>query len=496
MKFLKTNSTISPLLPAIASTAIPLFVLILLLAAGRAGAQANCISFESPLAGSVYPTPSCTVSLNVVCPNVTKVDLQARYFPAGSDSAVIVALGTLSRPPYKLIWNTSNLPNQLFTGIGILAEATISGAASQIARQEGIFLTHQKPDRKFVPIPYTPNSHNPGKESSARRFEFSEPQKSGTAAVVWNEKELTFHVNVKDPSFYSTQPDRDMTKAGLEIMIDPARKKAPHPADNTLFFFIPIKGNPSATEYRTEISDGGFKLVPHRSRVNHQYNVGIGEFKGYNIRFSVPRDVFGKSFPDTIGCNMALWILDDNGNAQAVSLTGGNRFEMYSPFIWDDYYRLHKPLLMNTALQWIIFSIAGFLLALGVYALVTRLRKPQLLSNFERTEEEKHAFERVNTVIEQELVKKELTIDMVAVKCNMDAQALNNLIKRNTGFTFMNYLQFCRTEVAKERLRSSRTTEKSIADLCGFANAIEMEKCFTKFHHTTPYKFRIQQQVS
>jgi len=497
MNFFNTKSTLPPARPAFVPVVIPLLILILLLLPYTAGAQPNCISFESPLAGSIYPTPSCTVSLNVECKGVTKIDLQARYLPAGSDSAVVVPLGTLSRPPYKLIWNTSNLPNQLFTGIGISAEAFITGAKPQIARQEGIFLTHNKPERKIIPILYMPNAQNTVKEADAQKFNIGDPQKSAFTSVVWNEKELTFHLSVKDPSFYSTQPGRNLADAGLEILIDPSRKKAPHPADSTLFFVIPLSGAPYSIDYRTEIADGAFKLIPHSSRVNYQHNVGISEFKGYNIRFSIPREVFGRTFPDTIGCNMVLRLLDDNGQIQKVALAGGNNaFDMYSPFVWHDYYRLHKPLLMNTALQWFIFSAAGFLLALAVYAAIAKMRKPQLLSNFERSEEEKDAFERVNTVIEQELVKKDLKADTVAGKCGMDVQALSSLIKRNTGFSFINYLQFCRTEVAKERLRSSRSSEKSIADLCGFASAMEMEKCFLKFHHTTPYKFRTQQQVA
>jgi AraC-like DNA-binding protein len=497
MNFFKIKSTIPPILSALTPVIILLSAVLTLLLAPAAAAQPNCIMFEAPLAGSIYSTPSCTVSLKVECAGVTRVDLQAQYRPEGSDSTVIVTLGTLSRPPYKLIWNTANLPNQLFTGIGILAEATISGAPSQIARQEGIFLTHNKPERKIIPIPYMPNAQNAGKEAAAQKFNISDPQKSAVASVVWNEKELTFHVNVKDPSFYSTQPGRNMADAGLEILIDPARKKAPHPADGTMFFVIPLSGAPYSIDYRAEIADGAFKLVPNSARVNYPHNVGISEFRGYNIRFSIPREAFGRTFPDTIGCNIVLRLLDDNGQVKKIALSGGsNMFEMYSPFIWHDYYRLPKPLLMNTALQWFIFSAVGFLLALAVYALISRMRKPQLLSNFERSEEEKRSFERVNTVIEQELVKKDLKADTVANKCGMDVQALSNLIKRNTGFSFINYLQFCRTEVAKERLRSSRSSEKSIADLCGFASAMEMEKCFLRFHHTTPYKFRTQQQVA
>jgi len=498
MSPLKINWTTRPALPVVAAAA----VITALLACGAARAQSGprpnsgCLTFESPLAGNVYSAPSCTVSLNVDCGNVSRVELQARYHPENSDSAVIVSLGSISRPPYKLIWNTSNLPNQLFTGIGILAEAMLPNGTTHIARQEGIFLTHNPVRRTASPIPYSPSASSVNTEAFARKFDMGDPQKSATSVIAWNEKELTVHVAVKDPSFYSNQPGRNIADAGLEILIDPARRRSPHPGNGTLFFVVPLSGSPYKINYSAEINGGAFRLVPQTSSTGCQYNVGRSEFKGYTIGLSIPKEAFGRAIPDTIACNMVLRVLDNQGQVQKISLSGGNVFEMYSPFCWPDYYRLNKPLLMNAGLQWFIFSAAGFLLALGIYLLISKLRKPHLLSSFERSEEEKVVFERVNSVIEQELIRKDLKIDYVAGKCDMEPQALNGLIKRCTGFSFINYLQFCRTEVAKERLRSSRSSEKSIADLCGFTSAMEMEKCFAKFHHTTPYKFRAQHQVA
>jgi AraC-like DNA-binding protein len=493
MRHFKIKSTILPALQALVIVAS-----LYILAFRAASAQPNCISFEAPLAGAVFSTPSCTVSLNVECTGVTRVDLQAQYLPAGSDTAVIVSLGTITRPPYKLIWNTQNLPNQLFTGIGILAEATLSGGRQpQIARQEGIFLTHNPVKRNSIPVPYSPNAASLiNNETYAQKFDMGGLQASAAGVIAWNERGLDVYVNVRDPSFHINRSGHNIAEAGLEVLIDPAVKRAPHPADSTMFFVIPLSGAPHSIHYRADIVDGAFKLVPQSSRVSHTHSVGLTEFQGYTVRFSIPREAFGRTMPDTIGANLVLRTLDNEGRVRKVSLAGNNVYEMYSPFSWHEYYRLPKPLLANIVLQWLIFTAAGFLLALCAYAIVAHLRKPQLLSNFERSEEEKRSFDRANNIIECELVRKDLKIEYVANKCGLDPQALNSLIKRNTGFTFINYLQFCRTEIAKERLRSSRASEKSIADMCGFSSAIEMERCFAKFHHTTPYKFRTQQQVA
>jgi len=460
-------------------------------------AQTSCITFESPLSGTVFSTPSCTVALRADCANIRKVEFTARYFQAGTDSAIIVPLGTITRPPYKLIWNTHNLPNQLFTGIGILAEATLANNEIQIARQEGIFFTHNPVKRQTIPVRYSANSAEAkASEENTKKFVIDDSKISATANFSWNERGFNVNVSVKDPAFYSTRPGKQLNEAGIEVMIDPARRKGAHPADSTLFFIVPLQGAPYKINYLAQISAGTFRLNTKTSKVDYSYKTELREFKGYDISFTIPREAFGRALPDTIGANIALRLQDEEGTVHKVSLVGGSVFEMYSPIFWADCVKLKKPFLMNASVQWFMFFFAGLVLSFTAYLIISKIRRPQHLSNFERSEEEKRIFDQVKEIIDQDFVKKDLSLDQVAQKCAIDAQKLNTLIKRSTGFTFQNYLLYCRTEVAKERLRSSRSSEKTIADLCGFGSAVEMEKCFTKFHHTTPYKFRMDQQVA
>ena len=460
-------------------------------------AQSSCIAFESPLSGSVFSAPSCTVALRVDCADVRKVELTARYFQEGTNNPVVVPLGTITRPPYKLIWNTHNLPNQLFTGIGILAEATLANNEIHIARQEGIFFTHNPVKRKTIPVRYFAGSSDMKvTEENSQKFSISGGKVSAAANFSWNEKGLNVNVSVKDPAFYSTRPGMQLSEAGIEIMIDPAGRKGAHPADSTLFFIVPLQGAPFKIDYLAQISAGTFKLQTQSSKVSFKHRADLKEFKGYDISLTIPREIFGRTLPDTIGLNIALRLQDEEGGMQKASLIGGSTYEMYSPISWADCVILKKPLLMEAFVQWFLFFFAGLILSLVTYLIVLKIRKPHHLSNFERSEEEKRLFDQVKEIIDQDFVKKDLNIDQVAQKCSLDAQKLNILVKRSTGFTFQNYLLYCRTEVAKERLRSSRSSEKTIADLCGFQNAVEMEKCFAKFHHTSPYKFRMDQQVA
>jgi len=462
-----------------------------------ANAQSSCIAFESPLSGSVFSTPSCTVALRADCANIKKVEFTARYFQEGNNNPIIVPLGTITRPPYKLIWNTHNLPNQLFTGIGILAEATLSNNEIQIARQEGIFFTHNPVNRKTIPARY---SANPADAKVAQEylkpFTIDDDKISADANFSWNERGFNINVSVKDPAFYSTRSGKQLSEAGIEIMIDPARRKGAHPADSTLFYIVPLQGSPYRVNYTAQISGGTFKLQTQASNVNFRHRTELREFKGYDVSLTVPREVFGRTLPDTIGVNVALRLIDGEGRIRRISLVGGNNNEMYSPIFWADCVILKKPILMNAYVQWLLFFFAGLILSFTTYVIISKIRKPQHLSNFERSEEEKRLFEQIKEIIDQDFVKKDLSIDHAAQRCGLEAQKINALVKRSTGFTFQNYLLYCRTEVAKERLRSSRSSEKTIADLCGFQSAVEMEKCFSKFHHTTPYKFRMDQQVA
>jgi hypothetical protein len=289
--------------------------------------------------------------------------LQARYFPENSDSAVIVPLGTITRPPYKLIWNTYNIPNQLFTGIGILAEAILPNGTTQIALQEGIFLTHNPIKRKSIPIPYAVNIQKSG-ASVTQAFDLKDGQKSGHGFIVLNDSGLVVSVKVNDPSFYINRRGHDIADAGLEILLDPARKRSPYPTGGVLFYVVPLSGSPYKIDYRVNINNGTFKLVPQATRINYEYSVALREFRGYDVQFTIPKEAFGKSIPDTLGCNIILRVLDTAGQVKKIPLNGSNIHEMYSPVTWSEYHMPSKSIdsmIVNSALEaWTMYGRTGY----------------------------------------------------------------------------------------------------------------------------------------
>ncbi|MFP4013841.1 MAG: helix-turn-helix domain-containing protein [Chitinispirillaceae bacterium] len=486
MDSLKIHNKFSPLLVGT----------VLLLVLIKARAQEECISFASPLSGSVISTPSCTISLRTECDDIEQVEFKARYIPEGSDNKSVASLRTISRPPYKLIWNTSNLPNQLFTGIDLLAEATMGDGEIQLATQEGIFLNHNPVPQRQKPVHYTNRLNDPFVAENAIHFPFNDSQKQGYANLFWNEKELIVQLRLEDSTFYSNQPGKILYEEGMELLIDPNRSKSPYPSDSTLFLVVPLEGVPYRINYKTEFSPNGqFKLSPVSTRIDYDFSVDLREFKGFSVNLAIPKEAFGGSIPDTLGCNIILRTFNPNGPVNKYSLAGGNRHEMYSPVFWPDYHKVKKPILMNKAVQWGIFYLAGLIIVLICYVVFLNLISSKHKST-QYTDEEKGLFDRVKSIIEQELIKKDLDGTYIAKRAGLTPQKLSLLIKKHSGISFANYLMYCRAEVAKERLRSSRSSESSIADLCGFSSAAEMEKYFLKFYHTTPYKFRMEQQVA
>jgi transcriptional regulator GlxA family with amidase domain len=146
--------------------------------------------------------------------------------------------------------------------------------------------------------------------------------------------------------------------------------------------------------------------------------------------------------------------------------------------------------------MWTIFFISGFVITFIIYQILLSLKKPQKIIQFERSEAEQQQFDRIKEAIESKVTQKNLSHERFAHELKMSHKKLNKLIKKFTGMSFHNYLMFCRTEIAMERLRSSHCSEASIAESCGFSSVHELEKYFFKFHRTTPFKYRSQQQIS
>ncbi|MDG5814541.1 helix-turn-helix domain-containing protein [Chitinispirillales bacterium ANBcel5] len=443
----------------------------------------------------VLKEPACTIAVEVLCEEIKHVEFSASYFPYGSEEAQTTSLGLIDRPPFKMIWNTQNIPNQYFVGATLFAEGTTEDGDVEVVSFEGVFPFHNRFDYDFnlIPFAYTGSSRGP---ENALPFEMPISM-SASAWFHWNEKELVVSVEVRDPAFYSNSSKNFRHNNGVEIMFDVGNRKLPYPDHNTLFYFVPIDGSPYKVNYQPQYSqDGEFRITTHTESIDYSYKLKKREFNGYTVMLSIPAEAFGDEIPDTLGANVVLKITGEDGDQQNISLVPGSAYQIYSPAFWDRLYIQPKPLLMNRFVLWAIYFLIGLLLTFLGYAVHYLLRKPQMVKKFERSEEELEQFETLRSVISDELTNKTLSIEYVSKLVGVSVSKINAIIKTHTGHTFSSYLMQCRVEIARERLRSSRSSEASIAEQCGFKDVNEMEKYFVKFYHTTPYKFRSEQQVA
>jgi YesN/AraC family two-component response regulator len=171
-------------------------------------------------------------------------------------------------------------------------------------------------------------------------------------------------------------------------------------------------------------------------------------------------------------------------------------YETYSPYIWGTMELEPKPIQKKGWAQWVFFFFVGFGATFAGYFGHRFVRNYQLKLLKAKSEEERYEFETLKLAIEKKVILKDFNLEEAAHDTHITSVRINNILKRYAGMPFHDYLMFCRIEIAKERLRSSHLGEDVIAETTGFANKAEMEKFFLKFHHITPYKFRVEQQVA
>ncbi len=456
----------------------------------------ECINFVLPEQGSVIDIPSCTLQVDASCEKIKSVEFQARYFKFNNDTPVITSLGIISRPPFKMIWDVSEIPNQLLSGVSFLAEATFSKDSTETIKREGVFFTHQSVPRPSLIIPY----EFPGrKEILADSIVFTPPRLAMTitGSVYWNEKELTVIIDVKDPLFYVNMSRELLAGLGLEVLIDPSSSRKPYPHKDVQIYNLPLYGNAFRMIYKPVFDDSGsFTLASKSLPCDFNASIQKEDFKGFKIYFPIPMKEFSDSLPKSFGMNLIVKTLGEGNQIVRTPWVKGNVFEAYSPYIWGTTLLQSKPFYKNRLLMWGVFFVAGFLFTFIFYQIFTSFRKPHKIIRFERSEAEQQQFERIKEAIERKVTQKNLSNERFAHELKMSYKRLNRLIKKFTGMTFNNYLMFCRTEIAMERLRSSHCSEASIAESCGFGSVHELEKYFLKFHRTTPFKYRSQQQIS
>ncbi len=466
--------------------------------AQNAAGSPPCLGFQSPRPGSIISAPTCTLALAAQCP-LERVRLRAEYVSDSSGKAETVQLGELSRPPFKMVWRIDDIPNQLFEGAVIHAEGYSPEGISLSTVVEGVFLCHKPIPTRRSTVPYF---HRPisGKPKS-REFSFASPDSQTLVTVTpwWTTKWLRFDIKVDDLQFHTALPKEQLSTTGIELMIDRHRTRLPYPSSKSAIVIrVPLEGTPTQILHKPLFSTTGSYQLQRASKVfNYPCSLEVADFEGYSASIYLPMKLFGKERPDSIAANVLVRYIDQEDRMQEASWAPGTGTDQYAPFVWGTL-TFGSRYQMRTAALWISTSFAtGFIFSLLIgLALPTRRKRFNSLSKSERSEEEHEFLGRISDSIHAVVTDRDARIENVAQSVGLSSTQVNKLLKKNTGSPFLHHLMLARVELAKERLRSSHSSEKFIAESCGFSDVDEMEKFFKKFTGTTPYRFRQEFHVT
>jgi AraC-like DNA-binding protein len=456
----------------------------------------ECIRFVRPLTGEAITTPVCSLEIEKddCSRSIRNVEFQARFFDVGSDTPTVISVGEVTRAPYVVEWDISKIPNQLFSGVALLAEVKLSNGDIVAARQEGVFFLHQEVERQTYDVPF---AFSGTRSLSTDPIQLPSPRPGVTihAWVYWNENELAFLVKVHDPEFTGKLSAEQLATQGCEILIDPLRERKPFPGKDVFLFSVPLNGKPYRILYKPVQDDSGsFSFITSTSPSEINVEVTLSEGKGFSIYCPVPVAVFGQKIPETLSCNIVTKTLISAKEVKRTSWSKASLYDTYSPYIWGDLKLQERPVYMSRVLIGAIALGAGLLLTLLISAVVMLLSRPAIKNIAEQSDEDRQQFTAIREVLDSFVIAN-VSIDAAAKALEMTPKKLSTLLRKTTGMTFHDYMMYARIEIAKERLRSSHCSEETIALACGFHSQAEMEKFFFRFNHQTPAKFRSEQQV-
>jgi hypothetical protein len=403
----------------------------------------ECIRFISPVTGSAITTAACTLMVErVKCRrNIQKIEFQARYFPAGKDSSEIISIGSVSRSPYTIVWDISEIPNQLFSGASFFAEATMTNGDLEAIRREGVFFLHQEVTRPVAGVPFNFDNSRP---TEPTMLNIAPPRSDVTigAWVYWSSNNLIVHVDVKDPHFRRNLSRDELAATGIEILLDPALSRRPFPGQDVFIYSVPLNGKPYRTMYRPIPDDSGsFAFETSMSPCDFAVSVSTNDRQGFSIYCPIPITTIGTTLPDSLGFNLVVKTVSGKKTERSSWVTA-SLYETYSPYIWGALHLEPRPEHMNRLLiAGVLFGV-GFFITLLIAAIVMLFSRPVIKTAGVRSEDERQQFAAIKEVLDGAITGGSVTLDAVARAVGSSPKKVSLLIRRATGMNIQAYIMF------------------------------------------------------
>lgn len=88
--------------------------------------------------------------------------------------------------------------------------------------------------------------------------------------------------------------------------------------------------------------------------------------------------------------------------------------------------------------------------------------------------------------------EKKITLYDIVEMEHLSMHYISHFIKKTSGLSFQNLLNYIRVEQAEKLLNENKLTLTQISEFCGFSSLTYFNKCFATWHHVTPAQYRKQ----
>ena len=456
-----------------------------------------CIRFLYPLPNSVIEGAACTLSLEVCRPaTLQSLSLIAQFSSADRQLKEKRVLGNLQRPPFTLPWNLSDIPNQLFDGMALTAEARFYDGTQATTLCNGVFfINHPTPPPSFDAVYASRRPHVP--PPSGITMASVDMPAFVQAYFNWNKQNLLITVQIKDAILAGASPER-RASASVEIGLDWQQKRTAYPVPSIPFIAIPFEDKARTFSFRRSPNIAAFSLERAYGDSCWPCRIRAVNGEGYEIEADVPLPANATTPPPNLGCNIIINTFDNQGKPVRLSWSGGAGNDVYSPFTWGIVRFLPSMALQRAMLLWMSLFFAGFGITMVIGLLMRALNPTErFLRKFEGIgEHDKKWLDTIKKAIDARVTDRNLTLADLAQDLSLRPGTINSMLKKGSGKSFVNYLMLARIEIAKERLRSSHTSEAFISDSSGFRDTNEMEKHFKRICRMTPSEFRQKYHIT
>jgi AraC-like DNA-binding protein len=448
--------------------------------------------FEYPVKGTIIKNHLCTLSV-IACNNIKSISLSALCRTKQAADTVI-NIDTVKKSSCKFFWNIpQNLPDQLYRGIRLTAKGRLKTGNSTTVSMGDVFIYNKAAPSRSIMLPASIMRSKILKHYS---ISLKKGQTDIDVSGYWNAIKLHLSIKLKD-KFFKTMPQDKLSELEVVALFDPFLSKDPFPSEKTRIVAVNSTGKSYKCLFSKNIDSKGFVYFKvDTAQYSPSAYVKKNSAYDYLFEIDIPMSKFSSKIPDSMGFNL-IFKIPDHGVIKSFALNDANDSSAYCPILWPVLHRKPATLLDNIFFIIAISFCSGLLVSLSAGFLFFSGKKRRVSFNIsELSEDNKLKLKAINDYIEQNITKKDLSIHEIARELSMSSSKCEALIKKYSGLPLKDFINKSRVEIAKERLKCSHSSERTISESCGFKNVDEMRKWFLKYYRSTPHKYRRENQVA